>query len=293
MKTYLRYPWLLLVCLLPVACSLAPADLSVTSLTGPSVAVKADETWALGCVILNSGATAAPATTVRFYYSADAILDAGDVLIGEAGVPSLGPAASVPVTYSGSYAVADSGGNAGTHRIFAVVDPSSAVSDADRSNNTGSLEVKVKYTRLIIDTYNPTNPPTGFNTNTYLWLYSDAGTADPLGNEDAGNPSYLLCARIDYTDAFGIDPGTVIYVRLIGSTVSDEGPYAIRFMIDAVDPYGPSWFFAAPSANPDAHEDDGGESAGIPTNPASLPVGGKLNRYLAAVETDWFKLILP
>jgi hypothetical protein len=295
MKKYLPHPWLLLACLLPAACTLSPADLSVVAVTGVSYAVKANETWALGCVVLNAGKTTAPPSTVRFYYSQDATLDAGDVTIGYANVPSLASSASLAVTYSTSYAVAGSGGTPGTHRIFAVIDPSFSVSDEDRSNNTGSLEVKVKYERLIIDTYYPTEPPVGFNTDTYLWLYSDAGTSGPPLDEDdnANVPPYFQYARIDYTDASGIDPGTVLYVRLRGGTPSDSGEYAIRFMIDAVDPYDASWFFPAISATIDDYEDDGGESFGIPINPATLSVGDKLNRYLVAGETDWFQLVLP
>ncbi len=284
----------MVACLLPAACALQPADLAVTGVTGPSGPVKATDTWTLGCTVLNAGQTAAPATTVRFHYSADSTLDAADVVIGDANVPRLRRSESVAVTFSTSYAVADSSGTAGTHRVFAVVDPSAAIDDGDRSSNTRSLAVKVKYERIVIDTYKPTDGGQGGTTDTIASLFGPGGEAvSAIAEDDNGNPSYFTAARIDWTDPAGFAPGAVLYVRVRGASPSTKGGYAIGLVLDAPDPYDASWFFAADNSADTPYEPDGGTTAGVPDAPVALTIGDRHNRYLSAGEVDWFRLVLP
>jgi hypothetical protein len=304
MKTCRFSRWALLACLplaclLPASCSLLRADLSVTSVTAPPGPVKATEPWTLGCVVANLGGAKAPATTVRFYYSADGTLDAGDVQIGvDANVPALAPSASYAVTVLESYAIADSGGLPGTRRIFAVVDPSSVIGDGDRSNNEDSRVVPVLYERLVVDTYKYTATSGQFGqTDTFASLFGVLGEAGPVlaFNDDFVNLAYPLAARIDYTDPAGIAPGAVLYARVQGKTPAVSGNYAIRLVIrqfDLADPYDLSWGFSTPSDD-SGYEPDDATVDGVPMFPVLLTVGGKLNRHLAADDVDWFKLVLP
>jgi hypothetical protein len=295
MKTCRFSRWALLACLPLASCTLLSSDLSVTSVTGPPGPVKAAEPWTLGCVVANLGGLKAPATTVRFYYSADGTLDAGDVQIGvDANVPALAPSASYAVTVPGSYAIADSGGLPGTRRIFAVVDPSSVIGDGDRSNNEGSRVVPVLYERLVIDTYKPTGGGQGGTTDTFASLFDAAGEAGAaLAEDDNGNLSYFTAARINLIDPDGFAPGAVLYVKVRGALPATTGGYAIRLVLNAPEPYDDSWFFAADNAADAPYEPDGDTTAGVPDTPVTLTIGERHNRYLDAGDTDWFLLVLP
>lgn len=284
---------LLLACLLPAAC--APpaaelmADLSISSISGPSGPVKAIDPWTLGCVVVNLGDTDAPATTVRFYYSADATLDAGDDPIGvDLNVPALSLSASHAVTLPSPYAIADSGGSPGTHWIFAVVDPSSLIADGDPSNNSRSLGVTILYERLIIDTYKPTGGGQIGTTDTFATLFDS--TFSWVDEDQDGNPIYTSAARIDYTDPVGYAPGTVLYVKVEGKLPLTSGPYAVRLLIDTPGSYDSSWFYAADNASDTPYENDDPATGGAPV---LLTVGEKHNRYLDAGDVDWFQLVLP
>jgi hypothetical protein len=157
-------------------------------------------------------------------------------------------------------------------------------------------EEPVLYKRLVIDTYKPTDGAQGGTVDTVASLFDAGGEAGPaIAEDDNGNLSYFYAARIDYTDPVGFTSGTVLYVRVQGKLPSTSGAYAIRLVLDSPDPYDSSWFDFDPDENltDTPYESDDAAPAGIPTNPAILTVGAKLNRFLGAGDIDWFRLVLP
>jgi subtilase family serine protease len=106
-------------------------DLVVDALGAPAGA-GGGQTITLSDTILNrSPATAGP-STVKFYFSTDAILDASDALIGSRSVPSLSPDA----TSSGSTTVTMPANlTGGTQYIIAKADADDVVAEIHEDNN--------------------------------------------------------------------------------------------------------------------------------------------------------------
>ena len=151
----------------------------------------------------------------------------------------------------------------------------------------------VLYTRLVIDTDKPTGLPQGGTADTFLSLFDSRGEAVPaIVEAESGNPFFVNAARIDYTDPTGFLSGTVLYVRVkCGSQTGSWAPYAIRLVLDPA--YDASWNFVA-AGDDSAYEPDDTTASGVPTNPALLSVGEKLNRGLStATDVDWIRLVLP
>ncbi len=82
-------------------------------------------------VTKNDSSAQAGASTTKFYLSADAILDAGDVLIGSRAVPALAPGASSSASTLLTLPV----GVGGTYYIIAKGDADNAVSELNEGNN--------------------------------------------------------------------------------------------------------------------------------------------------------------
>jgi hypothetical protein len=283
-------------------------DLLVSAVNVPSSAVAAAATWELGATVVNTGTAAAAESSLEYWYSSDGALDAGDVLIGTHQVPALSPGSSCVDTWSATYAVADSGGGSGSHRIFVVADAGGVVPESDEANNTRSAAVAVLYDRIIIDTYRPKNGV--IVANTFASLFGPAGdptaeTGTALWNDDVapftrdappisiaeadeGNPSFGS-ARIDYTG--GLAPGTY-YVRVRGQKSTTEGVYAVRVLLAPDEDYT-AWYFVAISADADNEIDDNPPSGGVPASPVATSIGGKLNRALTPGDVDWLVFTLP
>ena len=114
-------------------------DLVVTTFTAPSVAgpgtaiVVSDTTS-------NQGASAATASTTRFFLSSNVFLDAGDAALEARPVSGLVPAASS----GGSTIVNIPGGIAsGTYYLFAQADAGLAVGEANEINNAKSVLIRI------------------------------------------------------------------------------------------------------------------------------------------------------
>ena len=315
-KIWLSFSGGAILALLSIGCApTGPAlpalpDLAVWTVSVPASAVAVDDQWELGATIVNTGTADAAASSLEYWYSDDGILDGGDVLIGTHPVPPLAAGANFADVWSTTYAVADSGGSPGTHRIFAVADSDAAVSEPDEANNTSRAPVAVLYDRVIIDTYKPGALINA--ANTFASLFGPAG--DPTtetGTElwNGNNPPYTVdapptsiaeadgggdhngCARIDYTG--GLAPGTY-YVRVRGQKSTTDGFYAVRILLAPDDDYeGGDWFFPDIS-DPDTYEtDDNPPSGGVPTDAVPIAVGGKLNRALTDGDVDWLVFTLP
>ena len=114
-------------------------DLTVTSLTGPASVVRGTAI-ALTDTTRNQGGGAAPVSTTRFYLSANASLDASDVLLGERGVPALAGGASNQATTS----LAIPAGTApGSYYVIVRADDPEAIGETAENNNVRTRVVRV------------------------------------------------------------------------------------------------------------------------------------------------------
>ena len=114
-------------------------DLGVSTLTAPSDA-GAGLPLTITDTTRNTGGGSAPSTTTGYYLSADATLDAGDLLVGSRVVPALAAGASD----TGSVTVTLPAGIAtGTYTLFARADSLDAVAETYENNNTTSRTLRV------------------------------------------------------------------------------------------------------------------------------------------------------
>jgi len=114
-------------------------DLMETSVTAPSsVAVGAGFT--ASDAVTNQGADTMPASTTRFYLSANSSVDAGDVLLGSRPVPALAPGAND----SGSVALVIPAQTApGKYFIVSAADAAGLITEALENNNTKARSITI------------------------------------------------------------------------------------------------------------------------------------------------------
>jgi subtilase family serine protease len=118
---------------------LVGTDLVLSTFTGPTDG-GAGLPLTLGDTTRNQGAgTAAPSIT-SFYLSANATLEAGDVLLGSRSVPALASGASDTGTVS---VTLPAGTATGTWYLFAKADAGEVVSEVNESNNVLSRTIRV------------------------------------------------------------------------------------------------------------------------------------------------------
>jgi uncharacterized repeat protein (TIGR01451 family) len=114
-------------------------DLVVQGLRGPSSAA-AGANVVVQETTRNTAPVAAGGSTTRYFLSADAILDGGDVLLGSRSVPAL----SAKERSAGSTTVAiPLATTAGKYFLLAVSDAASAVSEVNEGNNLRSRSITV------------------------------------------------------------------------------------------------------------------------------------------------------
>jgi uncharacterized delta-60 repeat protein len=116
-----------------------PADLAVAWKKAPTAKCPAagGACSVKGTVtIANSGARPAAKTTVRFYASDDATLDAGDDLVAEAALPAVAGGGSRVVALKGKTAVPLAG-----RRVLAVVDEAGLVAERHEANQLAASAV--------------------------------------------------------------------------------------------------------------------------------------------------------
>jgi subtilase family serine protease len=105
-------------------------DLSVTTFTLPFT-VSAGSAITVSDSVKNVGAAEAGASTIRFYLSTNALLDAEDQLLGGRSVPALAAGA----TSTGTTPITIPLGISGACYVFAVADGTSVVAEASETNN--------------------------------------------------------------------------------------------------------------------------------------------------------------
>src|SRR5947207_75931 len=108
-------------------------DLTVTALTLP-VTGATGRPLAITNTVKNVGPAAAGASTVRFYLSSDATLDAGDVLLGARAVGAL--AAGTSSTAVTTLTIPANTSAPASYYVIAVADALGQVAETDETNNT-------------------------------------------------------------------------------------------------------------------------------------------------------------
>ena len=118
----------------------APPDLVVSALSAPSSAGTLSS-FTVSTTVKNQGALAAAATTLKFYLSTNAVLDAGDTLLGSRPIAPLGIGAeSTGATVLSIPAATASG----TYHVIARADSDDVVVEGDEANNTRSAQLQVR-----------------------------------------------------------------------------------------------------------------------------------------------------
>ena len=114
-------------------------DLTVTALTGPQTAA-AGGSFLVSDTTTNPSEAVAPASTTRFYLSANSLFDAGDVALQSRTVPELAAggssAASITVTVPTTTAT-------GTYYLLARADADLSVAELNELNNTRAIAVRI------------------------------------------------------------------------------------------------------------------------------------------------------
>ncbi len=120
------------------SCLLVNADLVVTTVTGPSAgAIGSPVTF--GDTTKNNGPGSVPASTTRFYWSADSTHDAGDTYLGGRAIPSFAPGSAS----TGSISVTiPAGACSGTSYIIAKADADNLIAETNETNNPKSKSIK-------------------------------------------------------------------------------------------------------------------------------------------------------
>jgi subtilase family serine protease len=108
-----------------------PSDLLVTALSAPPAAA-ADSSITVGDTTANAGEGPASEVTIAFYLSANFMIDANSVVLGERTVESIAPDASSQGTTTMQVPASVS---AGVYQIFAKVDPQNRISESNEFNN--------------------------------------------------------------------------------------------------------------------------------------------------------------
>jgi subtilisin family serine protease len=118
----------------------APPDLVVSALSAPSSAGTLSS-FTVSTTVKNQGALAAAATTLKFYLSTNAVLDAGDTLLGSRPIAPLGIGAESSGTTVLSIPAATA---SGTYHVIARADADDVVVEGDEANNTRSAQLQVR-----------------------------------------------------------------------------------------------------------------------------------------------------
>jgi hypothetical protein len=274
-------------------------DLTVAVSTVPGSPVKLADSWTVTVKVTNGGASQSAACVLRYQITNAATGQATNV---DVAVPALDAGASFTDPYAGTYS-GRIGSNPGTNSFVVAADAGATVSESNETNNTASFSLPVFYPELVIDTYYPLDSGKGLTIGTNaLYLFgSTAENSAPLASDTTGtNPDgdQVSYGYIDYTPAAGLAPGGVYYIRIQARNGTAAGAYAILVATAPVTlPRDASWFFPEiPGVNTldSPYENDGVLSSGVPSNPAIIAVGGKLNRYVAASgDIDWVMVTLP
>ncbi len=118
--------------------SVTTVDMIIYSLTAPTTAAPGS-TISVTDTTKNNGASAAPASTTKLYWSANSTYDAGDTYLGSRIVPVLAAGTSNAGATTVTVPVSAC---AGTFYIIAVADANNLIAETNETNNTKNKSIK-------------------------------------------------------------------------------------------------------------------------------------------------------
>ena len=271
-------------CCAPPAGSPAAPDLTVSVTTASSGTLALTDPWPFSVVVKNVGAAAAAATTLRYRISSDAVPAGPDIVISVA-VPKLAVGASFTDPYSGL--IGDRGLTyPGTNHLTITVDPLGTLPDSDRTNDSTSAVLPLKYDRVVIETYDPAGA--GGSGYTAMELFRPDDLTTPIATGIPGSDGF---ASIDYLPDHTavLDLGDY-YVKVYEDPVqgSDNAEaYAIRILLV------PSSDYSGQTSDTWASSSFSGWVIDDTGSAPDVKPGGYLMRYYPGPGYDWVKVTLP
>jgi hypothetical protein len=217
----------------PAAAIGTSADLIISRLNAPGAAA-AGATVNITETTRNQGTVVAGASTTRLYWSDDATLDAGDVLLAARHVPQLDPGATDRVTTAVQVPRV---GQRGRYFLIAQADANNVVVESDETNNTTTRQINVVDLAPTADA----GPDQDVNLGASVTLDGSA-SADPenqpltykwsqvLGTDVTGGAGYLTGVRPVFTAPYEVS--TLIFQLEVsdGSTTSAPDRVQINVM---------------------------------------------------------------
>lgn len=161
----------------------AAADLAEIALGAPPATVSTGSSIPLSDTVANKGNAASVATTTRYYLSADALRNPGDVVLASRTVASLAPGASSP--YSSSVTVPSM--PAGTYYLLVCADDGAGIRELSELNNCLASASTVQVVAPDLVETSVTNPPA---TSRSAGTFSVTDTAYNQGNAATGKTTY-------------------------------------------------------------------------------------------------------
>lgn len=163
-------------------------DLAVFDLTAPGTAL-AGTPFNVAETTANQGLfSAAIGSTTAFYFSTDSLLDAGDIRLGDRGVPGLTPETGDAATTS---LTLPAGTLAGTYSLIAVADDLGVVLEGYEGNNSASRAIVLPAELTVTTRTAPTSVTRGKS-------FSASDTTENQGPNNAGGSvtAYYLSANV-------------------------------------------------------------------------------------------------
>ena len=194
-------------------------DLTVTTLTIPATGATG-RPLAITNTVKNIGAATAGASTVRFYLSSDAALDAGDVLLGSRAVGMLPPGASSAAVTTLTIP-ADTSAPA-SYFVIAVADALGQVTETDETNNTAASAAAVAVALYRPDlTMTAVSVPATGATGRPLAISNTVKNAGPA-------PAGPFAVRFYLSSDDALDAGDVLLgARMLGGLAAGASSVAV------------------------------------------------------------------
>ena len=191
-------------------------DLIIQNRNAIPTSLKAGSEISVSCDVKNQGDASSPASTIKYYLSADATYDSGDMLLGTESVDTL------PVSGTSSETAAltiPSGISPGTWHILFRADADGEVPESDEGNNLSYDEITI--------TSDPPPPPTsldarsGIDSIRLTWesaLTTYIAGYDVYRSESAGGPWDKISTEPvtgeEYEDTSALIVGTTYHYHL-------------------------------------------------------------------------------
>ena len=222
------------------------ADLVVTNVAASAAQANADDQVAIACDVFNQGTGAAGTSRLKYYFSTDEILDAGDTYRNYDNVVSLGAGQTGGETANVRI---PAGTPDGSYFILLVADYDGDVAESDENNNVVAVPITVGNPVVTTD---PDLRVSGVSTSTGLVRAGEAvDVTAQVVNDGAGaaptvDMKYILSTdtvydagdkQLSYDQIDSLDAGMTSLedASLNITTATDAGDYYLLFVVDADD----------------------------------------------------------